>query len=291
MTTYAAFALTDSKDHAHNLGLALENIEPEPSGVGVFELEDGSGLWEISGYFEDKPDEVTLALLAAAYDAQSFTVSEVPQTDWVAKVRRSLSPVQAGRFFVYGSHDQDKVPQDDTTIALLIEASMAFGTGHHFTTQGCLHALEHLITDGRHFDNIADIGCGTAVLAMAAAMAWPCTALASDIDPVAIDVARANISANSLDQQVTCHVAPGFDHDHITKKAPFDLVFANILMSPLIDLASDMRKYTAPNAYLILSGILNTQVAQVCSAYGDQGFILHDQLDIAEWSTLTLRRD
>ena len=131
---------------AYALGEAMERLDPEPTGVGVFEMEDGSGLWEVGGYFEEAPDETALAILAASVGAKHFVVSELPETDWVAHVRRELSPVEAGRFFVYGSHDADKVPDDCEP--LLIEAAMAFGTGHHGTTLGCLRALDRLANDG-----------------------------------------------------------------------------------------------------------------------------------------------
>ena len=169
MPTWTAFTKIDDKTRAEALGEAMEELEPEPTGVGVFEIEDGSGLWEIGGYFIEAPNEVELALLSAAYHAQGFVVSEVPDTDWVDKVRRELTPVVAGRFFVYGSHDADKIPEGSEP--LLIEAAMAFGTGHHGTTQGCLEALDRLAGEGFVGRSVADIGCGTAVLAMGAARA------------------------------------------------------------------------------------------------------------------------
>src|SRR5699024_6829424 len=133
-------------------------------------------------HFEEPPDGIALDLLAAAHGARPFAVSEVPDIDWVAHVRRELSPVEAGRFFVHGSHDADKVPEGAE--ALLIEAAMAFGTGHHGTTLGCLRALERLVAAGVVRHRVADIGAGTAVLAMAAARVWPGEVVASDIDPV-----------------------------------------------------------------------------------------------------------
>ena len=167
MTTFTALTTLPGKINASDLGDALERLTPEPIGVGVFELEDGSGLWEVGAYFSEKPDDISLALLAAVFQAEEFKISELSQIDWVSKVQRSLKPVVAGRFFVYGSHDSDKVPPDCEP--LLIEASMAFGTGHHGTTKGCLLALEQLITGGFKAKNVIDVGCGTAVLAMAAA--------------------------------------------------------------------------------------------------------------------------
>ena len=138
MPTFTALTTLMGQSAAQNLADAMEGTEPAPSGIGVFEVEDGSGLWEVGGYFTEQPDIAALALLEVAFGAKSFAVSELPETDWVAKVRRELAPVEAGRFFVYGSHDADIVPEG--RVALLIEAAMAFGTGHHGTTQGCLSA-------------------------------------------------------------------------------------------------------------------------------------------------------
>jgi len=202
MTTFTAFTKTKGKAPAEAIGEALEFLDPEPTGVGVFEIEDGSGLWEVGAYFTEAPDEIALALLAKANDAPDFVISELPETDWVAKVRRDLAPVEAGRFFVYGSHDADKLPADK--IGLLIEAAMAFGTGHHGTTLGCLKALDRLLAEGKSFDMVADIGCGTAVLAMAAAKISDKTVYASDIDEVAVEVAQSNVDANDLTGRVLC---------------------------------------------------------------------------------------
>ncbi|MEC9198201.1 MAG: 50S ribosomal protein L11 methyltransferase, partial [Pseudomonadota bacterium] len=227
MPTYTAYTKLTQKQNAEALGLALEELQPEPTGVGVFEMEDGSGLWEVASYFTEAPDQAALALLAVVHEAQDFIISELPETDWVAKVRRDLSPVEAGRFFVYGSHDADKVPEGCEP--LLIEAAMAFGTGHHGTTQGCLRALDRLANDGFVGRSVADIGCGTAVLAMGAARIWPDVVLASDIDEVAVEVAEANVRANGLEGRVECLEAMGFEHETLHAKAPYDLVFANIL--------------------------------------------------------------
>ena len=169
MTTWTALTTLPGKAQAEALGEAMERLTPAPTGVGVFEVEDGSGLWEVGGYFTEPPDDAGLALLATALQARPFSVSQLPETDWVAHVRRELAPVHAGRFFVYGSHDAANVP--DGVEALLIEASMAFGTGHHGTTLGCLRALDRLIAGGAAPRSVADIGAGTAVLAMAAARA------------------------------------------------------------------------------------------------------------------------
>ena len=289
MTTWTALTTLEGQDKAEALGEAMERLSPAPTGIGVFELEDGSGLWEVGGYFTEAPDIAGLALLAALHGAADFVVSELPEKDWVAEVRRELAPVEAGRFFVYGSHDADKLPEG--RIGLLIEASMAFGTGHHGTTRGCLEALDRLAATGFAPERVADIGCGTAVLAMGAARLWPEAApiLASDIDEVAVEVARANVAANGLESRVDCVEAAGFSHRSLKNAAPFDLVFANILKGPLIALAPDMRAAVAPGGYAILSGILNPQASEVIEVYCDLGFNLVEERRIVDWTTLVLR--
>lgn len=288
MTTYTALTTLEGRDPAYALGEAMERLDPEPTGVGVFEMEDGSGLWEVGGYFEAAPDETALAVLATALGAQPFVVSELPETDWVAHVRRELAPVEAGRFFVYGSHDADKVP--DGVEPLLIEAAMAFGTGHHGTTLGCLRALDRLANEGFVGENVVDVGCGTAVLAMAAARIWPNVVLASDIDEVAVDVARANVTANELAGRVNCVEAAGFDHADLAAAAPFDLIFANILKGPLVALSPDMADALQPGGYAILSGILNEQADEVIEVYARNGINLVQRDSIVDWTTLTLQK-
>lgn len=288
MPTFTALTTLAEAENARLLGEAMERMEPVPTGVGVFEMEDGSGLWEVGAYFTEDPDETALALLAAAFDARPFAISELPETDWVAKVRRELSPIVAGRFFLYGSHDADKVPQD--AVALLVDAAMAFGTGHHGTTLGCLRALDRLISAGVEAANVADIGCGTAVLAMAAAKVWPGPVLASDIDSVAVEVAQANVELNGLADRVQCLEAAGFDAPALRDAAPFELVFANILKGPLIELAPEIAAHTAPGGHVILSGLLNPQAAEVIEAYAQAGLELVGSEVIGDWTTLVVQR-
>ncbi|WP_432449491.1 50S ribosomal protein L11 methyltransferase [Aliiroseovarius marinus] len=289
MPTWTALTTLEGQTAAEALGAAMEALVPEPTGVGVFEVEDDSGLWEVGGYFTETPDEAGLALLSTMHGAKPFTVSELPETDWVAHVKRELAPVEAGRFFVHGSHDVDKLPAGK--IGLLIDAAMAFGTGHHGTTLGCLRALDRLISEGFAPRSVADIGCGTAVLAMAAAQVWTDPVIASDIDEVAVDVARANVAANGLEGRVACVEAAGFGAPELAQSAPFDLVFANILKGPLIGLAPDMATHIAPGGYAILSGILNPQADEVVSVYTQNGFNLVSRDEIVDWTTLILSKN
>lgn len=288
MTTYTALTTLPEKDSAEQLGEFMERLSPEPIGIGVFEVEDGSGTWEVGGYFNGRPDEAGLALLASMHGARPFVVSKVEDKDWVSQVRRELTPVHAGRFVVFGGHDRDAIPFNK--IKLEIEAAMAFGTGHHGTTQGCLTALDELVTRGYLATNVADIGSGTGVLAMGAAAIWPCQAIASDIDPVATMTARANVKANKLSHQIQTCTAVGFRNTEIRRRAPFDLIFANILARPLKNLAPDMARYTAPGSMIILSGILNRQAAGVEAVYDGFGFRRYAKRVIGEWTTFTFER-
>lgn len=288
MTTWTALTTLPGRDRAEALAEAFEGLDPEPVGVGVFEVEDGSGLWEVGGYFTEPPDAVALALLEIVHGSAPIVVSEVPEVDWVAKVRRDLAPVEAGRFFVHGSHDADRVPAG--RVALLIEAAMAFGTGHHGTTLGCLRAIDRLADSGFAPAGVADIGCGTAVLAMAAASVWNCPVIASDIDPVAVEVAAANAVANGLAGRIDCVVAAGFDHPDLAARAPFDLVLANILKGPLIELAPSVARHTRAGGFAVLSGILNEQADEVVDVYSRSGFNVANRDEIVDWTTLTLQR-
>lgn len=295
MPTFTALTTLPGEDAANAMAEALEKMTPEPTGVGVFEIEDNSGLWEVGAYFLDPPDLIMLEVFSLAFGARPFAVSELPEVDWVAKVRRELSPVEAGRFYVFGSHDADKVPeilQQGNRIALQIEATVAFGTGHHGTTLGCLRAWDRLYNDGLRPAKVIDVGCGTAVLAMAAAAVLPdALVIASDIDQVAVDVAEANVAINDMQGRIQCLEAAGFAHPAIKAGSPFNLIFANILKGPLIELAPDMAKNSAKDGIVILSGLLVVQAEAVTAAYVSAGFTPVSREDLGEWAALVLRRD
>jgi ribosomal protein L11 methyltransferase len=289
MPTYSALTTLPGEEAAQALAAAMERMDPEPTGVGVFEIEDGSGLWEVGGYFLEPPDEVMLEVFATAFGAKPFALSELPEVDWVAHVRRELSPVDAGRFFVFGSHDADKVPGG--RVPLQIEATVAFGTGHHGTTLGCLLAFDRLLTAGERPAKVIDVGCGTAVLAMAAAATLPeAMIIASDIDRVAVDVAEANVAINGLQGRIECLEAAGLDHRRIKSAGPYDLIFANILKGPLIELAPGIAGQLATGGRAILSGLLVVQAEAVTAAYVAAGLCLQNRDDIGEWSTLVLQK-
>ena len=288
MASYSALATVSGEDAAQAAGESLETLTPEPTGVGVFEVEDGSGLWEVGGYFSEPPDIAGLALISTMHGMADFVVSKIDDTDWVAQVRRELHPVHAGRFTVFGAHDSHRVGPH--RIGLRIEAAMAFGTGHHGTTRGCLELFEHLLRQGYAPARVADIGCGTAVLGMAAAKALHQPVVATDIDPVAHMTARENVRANGTAPWVRTGCAPGFRHQALRDAAPFDLVFANILAGPLKRMAKDMSAHLVPGGHAILAGLMTPQSFGVIATFRGHGLVPVKRLRIGEWTSLLMRK-
>jgi ribosomal protein L11 methyltransferase len=286
MTSWTALTTAPALDGAQALGLALEALDPTPTAVAVLEMEDGSGLFEIGGYFTERPDEVVLDLLAAANGARPFTVSKVDDRDWVAQVRRDLAPVAAGKFIVHGGHGRDAVPLN--RIGLSIEAAMAFGTGHHPTTVGCLTALDWLGRGARP-RRIADIGCGTGVLALGAIRQWRTRAVAGDTDAVAVETARANARINGAPAALRVVQAAGFRAPAL-QGARYDLVLANILAGPLRRLAPQMAERVRPGGHAVLSGLLTRQAPAVLATYRGWRFAPVKRIVLGEWTTLVLRR-
>lgn len=281
-----ATAAVAGRPAAEALRDALDELDPPVLASDIHDHDDGSGLWDVSGIFDEAPDEAGLALLAGMHGAGDFRLERVEDRDWVAQVRAELTPVEAGRFVVYGSHDRARIAPN--RIGLEIEAAQAFGTGHHATTQGCLLALDRLARQGLVATRIADIGGGTGVLAMAAVSIWPARAIAGDIDPVATTTARENVAANGVGEAVACVTAAGFRHPRIHACAPFELVFANILAGPLKRLAPQMAAAQRPGGIAILSGILARQAAGVAAVYGGWGYRVRQRVTIDGWTTLVL---
>jgi ribosomal protein L11 methyltransferase len=228
--------------------------------------------WRIHAYFDRQPGwEELKALERLAADSDPVIEQLDAATDWVRVSQQGLEPIRAGRFFVHTpTHYKDR-PAD--AVCFEVDAGLAFGTGQHATTAGCLAALDRLEREGRSFANIADIGTGTGLLAFAALALWPeAKAIATDIDPVAIDVSRDNAAINGVKLghgagELLLAVADGMDSAMLTARAPFDLLIANILAGPLIELAPTFAKATAPGGTIILAGLLDTQAGAVVSAY------------------------
>ncbi len=266
-------------------GFLSEALVPEPLAVTAFE--DGLTAHKVEAYFNIAPDVTALdrALADLGVAGISAAVAEaVPDENWVSISQAALPPVIAGRFVVHGSHDAEKVGA--ARGAILIDAGEAFGTAHHATTLGCLLAIDRLARRGG-FGSVLDLGCGTGVLAIAAARVLPhAHVIGSDIDPIATTVAIGNARVNGLGQRLRFVTATGLDHPQL--RGPHDLIIANILARPLIELAPRLRRAMRTGGRAVLSGLLVTQAAEVSAHYRAAGFVLERRQDIAGWSILTL---
>ena len=285
---YTVLATVTGESRAQALADAVEKMQPEPAGVGCFEIDEEDDLWEVGGYFASDPSGLGLTLLEAAFSDASFVVSKVPPEDWVAKVRRELTPVQAGRFTLHGGHDLGAAPP--SAIRLQIEAAMAFGTGHHGTTRGCLIAMDRLARQGMFAGKVLDLGTGTGALAMGAAKLWKARCVATDIDEVAVATARENIRFNGAASMVRVYEAGRATGPAVLRDAPYDLVFANILAAPLKRLAPQIAAVTEPGSAVVLSGLLHRQAPGGAQVFAGWGMTVQDRIRLGEWTTLRLER-
>ena len=248
--------------------------------------------WRIHAYFAEQPTTQELVLLRRlAKDGEPEVEHLEDTTDWVVKSQSGLAPIRAGRFFVHTPMHYVDRPAD--TVNFEIDAGLAFGTGQHDTTAGCLAALDRLEQSGKSFANIADIGTGTGLLAFAGLALWPeAKAIATDIDPISIDVTRDNAAINGVklghgSGELLLAVADGMDHPMIAARAPYDLLIANILAGPLVELAPAFAKAVGPGATLILAGLLDTQAETVIAAYEAQRMRVVERGE-GEWCVLVL---
>ena len=276
---------------ADRLFPALEAaFEEDGLPLSVFDLDEANGIKEVSLYATEEVEEVEQRLRLIMDDAgvdAEIGREVLPDIDWVAKSLEGLQPVRAGRFLVHGSHDRHKRRTGD--LAIEIEAGLAFGTGHHGTTSGCLEMIETVVRRERP-KNALDLGTGSAVLAIAVAKLAHIPVLATDIDPVATKVAAQNVRLNRVSAYVVTRTAPGFAAPIFRARAPFDLIVANILARPLMRLAPDMARSAALGGSLILSGILERQRNAVIAAYTGQSFRHVRTFTRGEWVTLHLKR-
>jgi ribosomal protein L11 methyltransferase len=266
-----------------------EVFDPAETAVAAFESEDG-GTWFLEAYFSDPPDEDAIRELARPVvgDAIDHAVFDtLGRKDWVKASLEGLKPVRAWRFLVHGAHDRPAVQPNDLSIE--IEAALAFGTGHHGTTRGCLLALAAQLKRKRP-RAMLDVGTGTGILAFAAAKALHGRVVAGDIDPEAVRVARENARLNGIAPWLSFYVAPGVRHAQADRPGHFDLVTANILAGPLRRLAPALARVLAGDGTLILSGLLERDVPGVLSAYVAQGLHLRSRSVLEGWATLVLGR-
>ncbi len=273
----------------------LSLFDPVPTIVAEEVEAFNDAKWRVKAYFSEKPDGIVIAAIhgriPSAATAEAW-VEKLPDEDWLVMSQQGLQPVYAGRFYVHTSTNRGDVPEG--AVPFLVEAGRAFGTGGHETTSGCLAMLDRLKRQGKYFNLIADIGTGTGLLAFAARHLWPRAYItASDIDPVSVDVTTTNAAANAIligagQGEIAVCAASGTDHALIRQRAPYDLVIANILAGPLIELAPSLAEATREGGSLILAGLLDTQAAALLRAYRSQGFRLQHRQDTGDWPCLWL---
>ncbi len=268
------------KSEAPDVMAVLEITPPTPQAVLTVE-EPFRDECTVEALYSVMPDGDLLSQVTG----KEVRVIILPDIDWIKLSQEGLPPVRAGRFFVYGAHDEGRVPP--CVIPIRIEAGMAFGTGHHETTALCLAVLSDLAKQ-RRYNNVLDLGCGTGLLAIGAAKLWRQPVLASDIDPVAVAVTRENAVANGEGPRVVALTADGPTHPALFQAAPFDLVLANILAGPLTRLAPSITRVMAKGGTLVLSGLLQWQENLVLSFYRSQGLTLRQTRRDGSWSALVL---
>ena len=266
-----------------------ESLDGEDAACAAFE--DSAGGWQVAVHFRQPPDEASLRSLVAvaAGDAasRSLSIEPVAATDWVAQSLAGLKPVRAGRFLVHGAHDRSKLRAND--IGIEIEAALAFGTGHHGTTRGCLQAFADL-AKRRRFQRALDVGTGSGILAIAAARLLRARITASDIDGRAIETARRNARHNRASARITFARASGTMARAVTSTAPYQLIFANILLGAITRLAVPLRRLTAPGGRIVLSGLLPSHANAALAIYHAQGLVFEKRITLDGWVTLVMHR-
>lgn len=275
---------------ARELEAQLEATVPAPLSVSLVADPENDARWHLEALYELAPELTGLcyACQGASREAMArATISPLPKIDWVQRSYEGLPPVQVGRFFVHGRHDRQTRPVN--AIAIEIEAGLAFGSGHHATTRGCLVALDYLLKREKPTP-VLDLGCGSGVLAIAAARATRHRVIASDVDSIAVAQTRINAQGNIAGPLVATIIAAGTAHPAIAAAAPYRLVIANILAGPLKTLAPSIARLVARNGHVILSGFTQAQEPRMLSAYGAQGIRLKRRWRLDGWSTLLFGR-
>jgi ribosomal protein L11 methyltransferase len=287
-TSRASFAIGSEATAKRIVDLLTESFFEGQAAIAAFE--GPGGRWEITVHFAEAPDQEPireLVRLAAGDEvALAITFDTIEAKDWVKATLEELVPVRAGRFMVHGRHDRAKVLPNK--LGIEIEAALAFGTGHHGTTRGCLLLLDSVLR-ARRPRRVLDLGTGTGVLGIAAAKALQVKVLASDIDPLSVVTARENARLNGAGHLVQTIQAAGFSAPQFAEHGPFDLVLANILANPLRQMATPMAEHLARSALVILSGLLPHQAGGVIAAYRARGLVLLKHLQIEGWSSLLMR--
>ena len=288
-THRATFAIGSEPTARRVVDLLTESFFEGQAAIAAFEGLDGR--WDITVHFAEAPDQTSIrelvGIAAGGEVARTIIFDTVAAKDRVKATLEELVPVRAGRFIVHGHHDRARMPPNK--LGIEIEAALAFGTGHHGTTRGCLLLLDRVLKAHRP-RRVLDLGTGTGVLAISAAKALRIKVLASDIDPLSVLTARDNARLNGTGELVETIRATGFSAPQFAQRGPFDLVLANILANPLRQMATPMAKHLAPSALVILSGLLPHQAQSVIAAYRARGLVLKRQIQIEGWSSLLLRK-
>jgi ribosomal protein L11 methyltransferase len=288
-THRASFAIGNEQTAKRVVDLMTESFFDGQAAIAA--SEGAGGRWDITVHFAEPPDQASIRELVSVAVGEEIAgeiaFDIVEAKDWVKATLEQLVPVRAGRFIVHGRHDRARVPPNK--IGVEIEAALAFGTGHHGTTRGCLLLLDHVLKAYRP-RRVLDLGTGTGVLAISAAKALHIKLLASDIDPLSVKVARENARLNGTGELVNTVLATGFSAPQFQRDRPFDLVLANILANPLRQMATPMTRHLASSALVILSGLLPHQAQGVIAAYRARGLALERHIQIEGWSSLLMRK-
>jgi len=288
-THRASFAIGNEQTARRVVDLLTESFFEGQAAIAA--SEGPGGRWDITVHFAEAPDQVSIRelvrLAAGGEVADDIRFDVVVAKDWVKATLEELVPVRAGRFIVHGAHDRSRVPPNK--LGIEIEAALAFGTGHHGTTRGCLLLLDHVLK-AYSPRRVLDLGTGTGVLAIAAVKALRIVVLASDIDPLSVKVAGDNARLNGTGDLVQAIRATGLAAPQFAAAGPFDLVLANILANPLRQMATPLARHLAPSALVILSGLLPHQAESVVAAYRARGLVLKRQIQIEGWSSLLLQK-
>ena len=263
-------------------------FEDDAFPLAITEIDEANGIYEVSLYVDEAEKNSVLPRFAQVLgvNENKIEIEILPDIDWVSHSLEGLNPVRAGRFFVHGSHDRDKVKPGD--LAIEIDAGQAFGTGHHGTTVGCLELIADVMEHEKP-QNALDLGTGSGILAIGIALIKPIRILATDIDPIAIKVAKENFALNGVAKTITAITATGLDDEEIKKRSPFDLIVANILANPLIELAPQMVPALKKGGSIVLSGILEEQHDRVVKAFEAAGAKYIKTLHHEGWVAIHLK--
>lgn len=275
--------------------LFLAELEDAGVSIAAFEERERGGrdgpLWRVELMHRGEPDQQALAARLAPLAERSgiaridLTIAPLATTNWLARVAESFAPRRIGRFWVHGSDVRDAPPAG--AVAIQLDAGLAFGSGEHESTQGCLLALDDLARQ-RRFRRVLDVGCGAGILAIAAAKCWPASVLAVDNDRDAVAVAKDNASRNGVSRRVRTVRSEGYRSSEVRTGAPYDLILANILADPLCDMARDLARHLAPGGSAIIAGLFDRQAPRVAQVHRATGLRLRRRLDLNIWTTLVL---